>query len=856
MRFLCRPWILLCFILGTQARLNAQQVRNLTNLPTETLGRASLDDTGSVVYVVSSTNQFGTNSTYSPQIVRWDQAAGTGSQVTSFPEGVESVSVNDDGQWLAFTSCSNPTGFNHDGSAELFVMSSDGTGLAQLTDDPGTGAIYSALMSGSGNRVVFVANVDPLGTNAGHIDQIFVVNRDGSGLRQLTAAATETIYSLSFSVSDDGERIVFTHNGNLTGGNPAGWTQIFVVQADGTGLRQLTFATDGHCFEPVISGNGARIAFRSYATLGGPSATNRMVKIEWDGTGLLNLPPGYGPSITDDGQTIMYYTGGVSSQIWKVGADGSGATQLTSGAVPNNYSALVSGDGSRIAFRSFGGQYPGGYNPDGGPELIVMDGSGGGLRQLTVLSKDGWGYAPEIIPDGTRVFFLSSSDPIGTNPDHSYEVFRIQADGTGLAQVTSLVDHDVVQFSASPDGSVVVFNTYSYSAPCDYNIFKVNADGTGMTQLSHPTGCEISQWPVLRSDGQFVVFQSDLRLGTNSDGSPELFRVRINGTSPSPITKDDDDYYKMPRLSETTPAWIAYQSASNKDELNPDGSLEIFRIKFDGTGLQRLTADPVYDSEDPDISGDANRIVYDSAADPLGTNPDHNFEVFLYDVPSGSRRQLTFTASGSSISPRISKDGSWVYFLSDAPFFEESRGSEPFRLSVATGVVERIGGTRCCGAYVDAGSFRQPDTISVERTGTRAVFPGYGNWDFENPDRAGDLFLVDQAALTSLEIGRGSPTLLIWGPEPKPTRYDLIRGDTTNLRLGDGNTVDLGVVVCLENDSVDTTTRGNEDTAQPTAGHAFFYLYRGSQGTGDGPGSFGEGSGGRERIVGVGDCLP
>ena len=86
-------------------------------------------------------------------------------------------------------------------------------------------------------------------------------------------------------------------------------------------------------------------------------------------------------------------------------------------------------------------------------------------------------------------------------------------------------------------------------------------------------------------------------------------------------------------------------------------------------------------------------------------------------------------------------------------------------------------------------------------------------------------------------------------------RYDVIRGDVANLQHSGGN-VDLGTVVCLENDSGDTNTVGFEDTANPAPGQAFFYLFRGSMGVLAGAGSYDEGSGGFERVPSAGDCSP
>lgn len=68
--------------------------------------------------------------------------------------------------------------------------------------------------------------------------------------------------------------------------------------------------------------------------------------------------------------------------------------------------------------------------------------------------------------------------------------------------------------------------------------------------------------------------------------------------------------------------------------------------------------------------------------------------------------------------------------------------------------------------------------------------------------------------------------------------------------------MDLGPVACIEDNSTDTHTAGFEDAAQPSPGHVLFYLVRGTQGTLAGPGSWGLGTGSRERIAGAGSCSP
>ena len=76
----------------------------------------------------------------------------------------------------------------------------------------------------------------------------------------------------------------------------------------------------------------------------------------------------------------------------------------------------------------------------------------------------------------------------------------------------------------------------------------------------------------------------------------------------------------------------------------------------------------------PAVSQDGSRIVFASKDDPLGTNPDGNSEIFLYDV--ARLNQLTNTLPGSlanrttngNFQPSISDDGRFIAFSSNRDF--------------------------------------------------------------------------------------------------------------------------------------------------------------------------------------------
>ena len=141
-------------------------------------------------------------------------------------------------------------------------------------------------------------------------------------------------------------------------------------------------------------------------------------------------------------------------------------------------------------------------------------------------------------------------------------------------------------------------------------------------------------------------------------------------------------------------------------------------------------------------------------------------------------------------------------------------------------------------------------------TASRIVFDGQDDTTEQNPDHSYDLWLVDMAKEPGIRVGPGAPTFVSWDYEAGPLRYDVIRGDAANLAPGPPGTVDLGPVVCLENDSPDADIRGFEDAAVPPVGHAFFFLFRGSRGLNYGPGTWGQSTSGAERVPGSGACAP
>jgi subtilisin family serine protease len=120
-------------------------------------------------------------------------------------------------------------------------------------------------------------------------------------------------------------------------------------------------------------------------------------------------------------------------------------------------------------------------------------------------------------------------------------------------------------------------------------------------------------------------------------------------------------------------------------------------------------------------------------------------------------------------------------------------------------------------------------------------FDAYHGWGRVNMQRA--LQAVQSA--TSLRVEGGASTrVYLETANPIAQSYDFVRGSLSALvESADG--VDLGEVVCMENDSADADTLGNEDTEIPQPGEGFYYLARFTAAPGGG--SYGGSSRNRDR---------
>ena len=256
---------------------------------------------------------------------------------------------------------------------QICIMNADGSGMRRLTTENNRRHFYPSLVPDGGSvlyasfREQNVYEIYSLDLNSGGVDQL--TNRIGV----LTAP----------EVSPDGSAIVFARGEPSTGN-----VQIMVMDRNGGGAGNVPQIAG---WDPTWSPDGKQILFASAR-----QGTAQLFVVNRDGQGLQqvsNLPALRGRSDwSADGQFIVTYSGPAwNREVWMMNADGSNAHQLTpSGG--NSQGPSFSPDGRWVAFTAYFDH----YGDDHGCEIYIIRVDGTDLRRLT--NNDYCDYQPRWGP--------------------------------------------------------------------------------------------------------------------------------------------------------------------------------------------------------------------------------------------------------------------------------------------------------------------------------------------------------------------------------------------------------------------------------------------------------------------------
>jgi TolB protein len=157
-----------------------------------------------------------------------------------------------------------------DGHYQIYLMRSDGTGLARLTNS-GADDMDPAF-SPDGRQIAFASMRD------GNWE-IYVMDSDGSNQHRLTTEARSDRYP---AWSPDGSKIAFSSARN-------GGKELYLMNPDGTGQTRVTQGAQAD--QPTWSPDSKRLAFMSIKDkqADGVTPNEEIYAVNVDGTGLRNL---------------------------------------------------------------------------------------------------------------------------------------------------------------------------------------------------------------------------------------------------------------------------------------------------------------------------------------------------------------------------------------------------------------------------------------------------------------------------------------------------------------------------------------------------------------------------------------
>jgi TolB protein len=280
---------------------------------------------------------------------------------------------------------------------------------------------------------------------------IFTIEPDGTAELQVTNPPPG-VHDRNPDMSPDGRRIVFQRSGPTM-------DDIFVVNADGSGLRQLTNTThlDGNCLpdrgecniSPAWSPNGKSIVFSR----------------------------AFGPVVDELVQTWALFV---------MRADGSHVRQLTqrhpraAGTTGEDSEPQFSPDGTMLLFQRRNVRTA---RPADGVAIWTLDLPTGREHQVTPYRLQA-GDTPDWSPDGRRILFHDNLD----RPDQSANLYTIRYDGSHLKKLTSADDGTrYLGASYSPDGQWITFGRRPATGGAEANtadVFVMRTNGTDIRPVT------------------------------------------------------------------------------------------------------------------------------------------------------------------------------------------------------------------------------------------------------------------------------------------------------------------------------------------------------------------------------------
>ena len=307
----------------------------------------------------------------------------------------------------------------------------------------------------------------------------------------------------------------------------------------------------------------------------------------------------------------------------------------------DNGEAYFSADGKRLIFQSNRGD----RDCD---KIWIMNIDGTNKRMV---SPDRGAHTCSFFyPNNEQIIFASTSHLDSVCPPrpelpaniryawplHAYDIYRANDDGSGLERLTDNPGYDAEPIISS-DGRHIVFGSQRGG---DFDIYIMDADGGNQRRLTNTPGYDGAPW--FSPDDSQIVWRA---WHPQTEDEKRQWRANMEGnyvqSTPLDLWVMDTDGSNKRRLTDNgatnwAPSWhpdgrrIVF--SSNMDDWREDlqtygHNFELYLVNSDGSGLERLTFNEIFDSF-PMFSPDGSKLVF--GANRNATKP-RATDVFIAD---------------------------------------------------------------------------------------------------------------------------------------------------------------------------------------------------------------------------------
>ncbi len=267
-----------------------------------------------------------------------------------------------------------------------------------------------------------------------------------------------------------------------------------------------------------------------------------------------------------------------------------------------------------------------------------------------------------VLPLATMPASTALPDGLGGHIVFTCQIYKFQssnqicimnADGSGVRRLTTENDINHYYPSLGPDGSSVVYSQYREDNV--YEIYEMSVPDGAASRLTDKLG--VLNSPEISPDGRSIVFMR----WTPSSDQYQVWLMDRDGANPRRVLSG----------AGWDPTW-----APDGDQIlfasDRQGSIQLYTVDLDGTGLRRVSNLPAIRGRS-DWSSLGLVTTYSGEA--------WHREIFVMNSDGSDEHQVS-PAGGNSQGPSFSPDGAWIAFTAYFDKFNDINGCEIYVMRI------------------------------------------------------------------------------------------------------------------------------------------------------------------------------